>query len=343
MAHCVLALGPDTAGAVLRDLVRQARERLDVAVYELGPGFAAEIAATRGQGASVRVLLDAHAGANSTSAAILAAGGVPCRVLGGHPGVEAHWKLLLGGGSRVAAGTGNLLRRDAPPPGQAGTREWWVTVSGMPSLAEHAAAAFESAWAEAHPPPPAWRAAVPAPQAIPAVGVPKPASPSLHLDVPAARLRLELGGAQVAGLLAEQLAAARHRTLATAPYVHTHVAAVRALLDALGGAAARGAEVRLLLGNPPEPRDAEALARLGLPVRVMDPARCTTGHAKGLVADAAVVVGSANWSGAGLDGNRESALLVEDRRAADWFAAALERDWRVSSELPRNRRRPPRG
>jgi len=334
VAHCVLALGPDTAGALLREFVDGARARLDVAVYELGPSYAARLAGVRREGVEVRVLLDAHAGANATSTAILLASRVPTRVLGGHPGVEAHWKLLLADGTKLAAGTGNLLRRDAPPPGQAGTREWWAAVSGATRLHDQASGAFEAAWAAAEAPPEAWRRPHAVPAGVPPVGVPPHAAPPLSLDAPAANLCLALGGEAVAALLLERIGAARERVLATVPYVHTHVAPVRALLDAVRGAAHRGAAVRLLLGAPPEPRDALALLATGLPVRVMDPARSTTGHAKGVVVDAAAVVASSNWSGAGLGGNRESALLLDDRRAADWFAAALERDWRLARPLP---------
>jgi phosphatidylserine/phosphatidylglycerophosphate/cardiolipin synthase-like enzyme len=133
--------------------------------------------------------------------------------------------------------------------------------------------------------------------------------------------------------IAARIDAAPGRVLVTVPYVHTRVAAVRPLLDAMAAACARGADVRLLLGGVPDPVDAAALRATPFTVRVMDPARSTTGHAKGLVAGGAAVVGSANWSGAGLGGNREAALSIEDGRAADWFAAALDRDWRVSRPL----------
>jgi phosphatidylserine/phosphatidylglycerophosphate/cardiolipin synthase-like enzyme len=102
--------------------------------------------------------------------------------------------------------------------------------------------------------------------------------------------------------------------------------------------------VRLLLGAAPDLRDAAALAAMrGLHVRVMDPARCTTGHAKGVVADSAALVTSANWSAAGLGGNRESALVLEDARAADWFAAAVERDWLLARGLDGAPGHPPHG
>jgi phosphatidylserine/phosphatidylglycerophosphate/cardiolipin synthase-like enzyme len=348
VAHCVLALGPDNAGGLLRRLIEDARTSLDVAVYELGPAYAALLDHAARRGVAVRVLLDAHAGANSTAAEVLAsaAPAVECRVLGGHAGAEAHWKLLLADFATLAAGTGNLLRRDAPEPGQPGTREWWAFVARDSALVTSAAAAFEDAWAAAAPPPLAWRrAVVPAPQ-VPPVGVPRHPVAPLELSIPRDRVRLVLGGEAIGALLHERLVAARDRVLVTVPYVHTHVTVVRALLDALASRTAAGATVRLLLGVPPEPRDAEALAAIPLSparVRVMDPARSTTGHAKGVVADGAALVCSANWSGAGLGGNHESALVLDDPRAADWYAAALERDWAVASRLPAARRGPPDG
>ena len=336
MAHCTLALGPDAAGGLLRGVIERAETRLDVAVYEVGPSYAALLAAAARRGVAVRLLLDAHAGANATAVRIVAGSGVECRVLGGHPGAEAHWKLLMGAGT-LAAGTGNLLRRDAPPPGEAGTREWWVAVSGRAAhLLSRAHGSFNSAWREAAPPPAIWRRLAELPS-VPPVGVPPQRIEPFDVDIPAQSLRLVAGGSAVAALLSEQIAGARRRVLVTVPYVHTHVESVGALLDALCNAAARGAAVRLLLGAPPDPRDAVGLPAPALrhvAVRVMDPLRSTTGHAKGLVADAAAVVGSANWSAAGLGGNRESALLLDDGRAADWFAAALELDWALARPLP---------
>jgi phosphatidylserine/phosphatidylglycerophosphate/cardiolipin synthase-like enzyme len=325
LARCVLALGPDTAGRLLAELIDRAQRRLDVAVYELGPGYAGRVARAAERGVAVRALLDAHAGANATAAGVLGAGAAACRVLGGHRGAEAHWKVLIAD-DVMAVGSGNLIRRDAPPPGTAGTREWWVAVSDGAALLGQAAAALDAAWAEASAP--AWRPGAAVPVAPP-VGVPHPAVPSLSLDVDPRCLHLGVGGAEVAALLGAQLRGAARRALVTVPYVHTHVATVRELLDLL--AAAGG---RLLLGTPPDPADAAALrATPLLHARVMDPARCTTGHAKGMVADGVAVVGSANWSAAGLGGNREAALAIADDRAADWFAAALERDWEVSSPL----------
>jgi phosphatidylserine/phosphatidylglycerophosphate/cardiolipin synthase-like enzyme len=165
------------------------------------------------------------------------------------------------------------------------------------------------------------------------VGTPRPAVPSRTLDVEEEHLRLVTGGEEVSALELRLLGAARKRALVIVPYVHTRVAVVAELLAALVAARGRGAEVRLLLGGVPDPADAAGLRAGALQsngescVRVMDPGRTTTGHAKGLIADGTAVVTSANWSGAGLGGNHEAALAIEDARAADWFAASLERDW----------------
>lgn len=335
LPHCLLALGPDAAGVVLTGLIGAAEATIDAAVYEVGPSYAALLAGAARRGVGVRLLLDAHAGANTTSVRLLGGDGARarCRVIGGHPGVEAHWKLLLIDGHTLAVGSGNLIHRDAPAHGQPGTREWWATVSGAPSLLRDARRALDATWREAAAPPLAWRRAVPAAPAVPPVGVPDPEVPPLSLEVAEASLRLTVGGAVVGAEVAARINAASVRALVTVPYVHTRVAAVRPLLDAMSAAHARGADVRLLLGGVPDPVDAAALRATPFSVRVMDPARSTTGHAKGLVADGAAVVGSANWSGAGLGGNREAALSIEDGRAADWFAAALDRDWRVSRPL----------
>jgi phosphatidylserine/phosphatidylglycerophosphate/cardiolipin synthase-like enzyme len=92
-------------------------------------------------------------------------------------------------------------------------------------------------------------------------------------------------------------------------------------------ASSRGVACALLLGGIPDPNDAARLAALPFTVRRMDPSRSTAGHAKGMVADRAVLVSSANWSAAGLGGNSEAALRVDHPGAAAYYAAAWRRDW----------------
>ncbi|TMC50268.1 MAG: hypothetical protein E6J14_05295 [Chloroflexi bacterium] len=341
MASVTCCLGPDCAGTVLSGRLAAARSRLDVAVYELGPYYLPPLLAARSHGAAVRVLLDHHPGANSGALPLLARAGIGCRLLGSSkPGDEAHWKLLQIDGT-VAVGTGNLLKRDAPrdpdgrlpPEGAAampGTREWWALVDGCPGLVTQARGLFEVAWSSAGPAPPTWPEL--APPEIPPIGVPRPQVGPLRADIDDNRLRLVAGGTAVADLLLDRVAAARGRVLVTVPYVHPGAPAVVPLLAALEQAAGRGIDTRLLLGRAPG-ADVAAVGRLRLDIRVMDPARCTTGHAKGAVIDETVLVASANWSGGGLGGNREVALEVDAPLVADYFAAALERDWGDSRPL----------
>ena len=328
MPRLTCALGPDSAGDLLAGIIGGAADALDLAVYEVGPSYAGPIAAAASRGVRVRLLVDAHAGANAASARLLAGCGAEVRVWARRP-AEAHWKLLVAGDATLAVGSGNLIARDAPHPaaGRPGTREWWLAANAAPALAACARAALEAAWGEADPPPAAWAGAV---AEVPAVGVPRPAVAALEVDVDPGALELVTGGRAVAALLAARLGGVRHRALVTVPYVHPHVIAVAGLLRALAAAAGRGADVRLLLGGVPDPADLAAVRGLGLAARVMDPARSTTGHAKGAVLDGAAIAGSANWSGAGLGANLEAALAADDPAAAGYFAAAFERDWAAS-------------
>ena len=337
----VCALGPDSDGALLHGLVEDARKRLDIAVYEVGPSFIRDLVGARRRGARVRILVDAHDGANRTTAGQLRRYRIPFRA-DGHAGHELHWKLLCVDDATVAVGSGNLIRRDAPPnpvPPAAGrvepgTREWWVTVEGSAALARRVRSAMAAAWRAAAPAIAVWPAPA-VPRVAPPIGVPDVLVPPLAVDVDEAAVDLIVGGAEVAGLLRDRIAAARQRVLAIVPYAHCNTVPVMPLLDALDAATRRGLAVRLLLGQPPSSRDAAELARRRFDVAVMDPIRTTTGHAKGLVADQAAVVGSANWSGSGLGANREAALLIDASAVAEYFAATHEHDWRAATPLPR--------
>jgi phosphatidylserine/phosphatidylglycerophosphate/cardiolipin synthase-like enzyme len=328
------ALGPDAAGTMLSRLVRGVRHRLDVAVYEAGPAHRWELVEAARRRVPVRLVLDAHAsdGNAATARELIAAGG-GCRVAG--RGAEvAHGKLLIGDRT-VAVGTGNLIWRDAPrdrhlryPPGStplAGTREWWVAVSGSRALSRAAGSAFEQHWCAATAPPRSWSAGTEG--GAPHVGIPIPRMPPDVASVRSRRLRLVTGGAPVGALIRSMIATARRHVLVTVPYAHTSAARVADLLDLMAGAASRGVACALLLGDVPDAGDAERLRTLPFAVRRMDPARSTSGHAKGVVADRSVLVSSANWSSSGLGENWEVALHVEHPGAAAYYAAAWRRDW----------------
>jgi len=137
----------------------------------------------------------------------------------------------------------------------------------------------------------------------------------------------------VGAALQALVSTARRLALVTIPYVHPVEPPVRHLLDLMVDASARGVHCALLLGAVPRDPDARVLARLPFEVRRMDPARSTSGHAKGAVIDGSALVSSANWSSAGLGANWETALHIEHPGAAAYYAGAWRRDWETGVGL----------
>jgi cardiolipin synthase A/B len=333
MTAMTCALGPDSAGTVLMRLLRRARRSIDAAVYEVGPSYRWALVRAAERGLRVRLVLDAHiSDGNAATARALIAAGAECRVAG--VGADAaHGKLLIVDGT-VAVGSGNLIWRDAardphlrlPPHGRplAGTREWWAATRSRP-IHRAAVEAFDAHWAVAVDPPSAWGDA-PAIAAAP-IGVPTPQVPPSFPCVRSQRLALVIGGAAVAGTLASMASAARRQILVTVPYTRSDAPPVRDLLERMAIASSRGLDCAVLLGAVPDTDDAARLSILPFAVRRMDPSRSTSGHAKGMVADGAVLVSSANWSATGLGGNWEAALRIDHPGAAAYYAAAWRRDW----------------
>ena len=334
MTVVTCALGPDSAGTLLMRSLRGARSSIDAAIYEVGPSYRWALVRAAERGVRVRLVLDSHVSdGNAATAREVSAAGAECRVAG--VGSDAaHGKLLVIDAT-VAVGTGNLIWRDAPrdrhlrlPPAGvplAGTREWWVTATGSRQLRRAAAEAFTAHWVTATAPPAEWAAA---PRRVaPVVGMPMPQLAPRVLCTASRRLGLVVGGAAVGDALERMVATAGRRVLVTAPYVHPGAPRVRRLLDRLSDASSRGVACALLLGAVPDPDDAEHLRSMPFAVRRMDPARSTSGHAKGMVADASVLVSSANWSASGLGGNWEAALRIEHPGAAAYYAAGWRRDW----------------
>jgi phosphatidylserine/phosphatidylglycerophosphate/cardiolipin synthase-like enzyme len=321
-------------------LLRRASRNIDAAIYEVGPSYRWALIRAAERGVRVRLVLDAHVSdGNASTARALTAAGAECRVAG--VGADAaHGKLLIVDGT-VAVGSGNLIWRDAPRdphlrlppygPPLAGTREWWATASSSRRLRRSSADVFEAHWTTATAPPQRW-ADVPD-VTEPEVSAPLPQVPPRRICISSRRVALVIGGAAIEQTLGEMVSAARRHVLVTVPYVRPEAPAVRAVLDRMAQARSRGVECALLLGAIPAPGDAERLAALPFEVRRMDPARSTSGHAKGIVADGAALVSSANWSAAGLGGNWEAALRIDHAGAAAYYEAAWRRDWATALAL----------
>jgi phosphatidylserine/phosphatidylglycerophosphate/cardiolipin synthase-like enzyme len=335
MALLTCALGPDAAGTMLARLLRDSRHSIDAAVYEVGPSYRWELMRAARRGVRVRLVLDAHSSdGNAATARDLNAAGGTCRVAG-TGARRAHGKLLISDGRTVAVGTGNLIWRDAPhdrhlryPPAStplAGTREWWVMAARSREVSRAARTAFDAHWTTARRPPAGWSATPEAP--APSIGTPMPQVGPSTACIRGRRLRVLVGGEAVASALRSLVGASRRRVLVTVPYAHPGAPAVADLLDLMTRATTRGAACALLLGEVPDRADAGRLRAFPFPVRRMDPARSTSGHAKGVIADGAALVSSANWSSAGLGANWEIGLHIDHRAAAAYYAAAFRRDW----------------
>ncbi len=109
------------------------------------------------------------------------------------------------------------------------------------------------------------------------------------------------------------------------------------IVAALRRAADRGVDVHLLLSGAWYDREenralAEALAEEPIAVDIAEPrGRFEKVHAKGLVIDETVVVGSLNWNEVAATENREVLLAIESAEIAGFFARAYAADWRGGS------------
>lgn len=118
-----------------------------------------------------------------------------------------------------------------------------------------------------------------------------------------------------------------------------------ALVQAVIRAASRGVTVNLLVSDAWYHSEANtalasALRRTSpaqtgnLTVKVSEPrGRYGKIHAKGVVIDDTVAVGSLNWNTHSATNNREVVAVVESRALADYFATAFGADWRGGSRL----------
>lgn len=113
---------------------------------------------------------------------------------------------------------------------------------------------------------------------------------------------------------------------------------LRAAVDA----ARRGVDVRLLLSGAWYVRDdnaalaerLDALAsreELPLSVRLAEPSGFEKIHAKGVIVDDTVVLGSLNWNEAATTRNREVLLALTGPEIAGYYRSVFDADWRASA------------
>jgi cardiolipin synthase len=111
-------------------------------------------------------------------------------------------------------------------------------------------------------------------------------------------------------------------------------------------AARRGVHVRVLLSSAWYAREENARVvdalnaladreSLELTAALVDPSgRFKKVHAKGVIVDDTVVLGSVNWNDHSLRENREVAVVLHGDDAANYYADAFERDWQGGRRTP---------
>ena len=118
------------------------------------------------------------------------------------------------------------------------------------------------------------------------------------------------------------------------------------LLQALVDAAERGIDVRLLLSSAWYVEEENSrLARwleeqadrheLPLKMRLAEPDGAFDRlHAKGIIADDSVVVGSINWINNSVQNNRETAVILHGEELVSYFRAVHAADWSGEDDSP---------
>ena len=109
---------------------------------------------------------------------------------------------------------------------------------------------------------------------------------------------------------------------------------VSQLIDALEDAASRGVRVQVLADETGEQTQTvlDGLGAWGVEGRL--DSRDVTLHAKLIVADDVVLLGSHNFTDAALDDNHEASILVADAQVAGWYGSWFDALWEAPDALP---------
>jgi cardiolipin synthase A/B len=275
-----------------------ARSRALVEMYEFGRAdLVLALVGARARGADVRVVLDPTVPVTLVTGRQLAAAGVPVRYypVDDHAQQIDHVKLLLGDDRAVVGGMNWGATSDR-------NHDYALLLRAPPDLSR-LSRIFEQDWALAGGNP-----------------APLPAEDrSIAQTAP---------GTEIRRLLEAALASARNRIEAevfdlTDPDI--------VLL--LQSARRRGVSVRVLLDPAQDVnRPSFALLRRGsTQVRWFRPPPGAKLHAKVVLADGLLVLGSANWSRHGLDVNHELDVATADTAAVAAYAARFEADWAAAA------------
>jgi phosphatidylserine/phosphatidylglycerophosphate/cardiolipin synthase-like enzyme len=329
---------PDSPSIPVETL-RDASDRILLAGYTLTSDRVADalIAAER-RGVHVRVLVDAdpvggRAAAGAEALDRLAAAGVDVAVLGGRRArFDYHHPKYA-----VVDDRALVLTENWKPAGVGGrsSRGWGVVVDAAPVAADLASLfRTDAGWRDAIP----WRTFRRG-KTFEAEAAAEGSYPSRFdpTETTASEVHVLTAPGNAESALVGVVDGAERRVDVIQPSIGRRDGP---LLRATVRAADRGVEVRVLLsGTWYVAEENAALVEwlngvaerrdLPLTARVADPAgRYEKIHAKGVVADDVVVVGSLNWNENAVSENREVALAIRSDALASYFRETFAADWR---------------
>jgi len=280
------------------DLIRSARHRVLVEMYELGRADVVRaLGAARDRGVDVRVITDPTVRASRASAVRLSTLGVSARF---YPVDDFrhqidHVKLLIADGEAAVGGMNWGAHSDR--------NHDYVLETRIAGEVDRVTLIFAQDWtlAGGHPSP---------------------------LAAAAGAVAQTAPGDEIRHMLDAAMAHARRRVLAEV-YTLTDAAVVAELVMAHR----RGADVRVVL-DPNQAYNLHTAAMLsigGVSVRWYPVPRGVLLHAKIGLFDGVLVLGSANWTVSGLGVNHELDIETEDPQAVGAYGSRFESDWARSA------------
>lgn len=326
---------PDEGGRA-RALLESAEERILLAGYTLTSRPVVEaLLAAHDRGVRVRVLVEGEpvGGMSSRGADALDAldrGGIDVRVVGGDRArYEYHHPKYAVVDDRALVTTENWKPAGL---GGAASRGWGVVFSDR-SLVGGLAETFERDAG--------WRDAILWDEFDPTIAEAEPASGEYPTafeaeSVTVERTELVVAPDNAADRITDVIDRAEESLWVIQPTVSDRS---MPFVQSLLAAAERGVEVRLLLSRAwYVEEDNRRLARwldeqaergdLPLTVRLAEPGGAFDRiHAKGIIADDSVVLGSVNWSNNSIKDNREVAVILHGAEPAAYFREVYAADW----------------
>jgi phosphatidylserine/phosphatidylglycerophosphate/cardiolipin synthase-like enzyme len=307
LACAVQPPAPPPAGGLWQDAgifvavaqtLATARTRVLVEMYEFGRADLAQaLVDARVRGADVRVVLDPTVPVTLVTGRRLASAGVPVRYypVDDHAQQIDHVKLLLGDDRALLGGMNWGATSDR-------NHDYALLLRAPPDL-QRLSRIFEQDWALAG-------------------GTPAP------LQAEQGPIAQTAPGNEIRRLLAATLVSARTRIEAE---VFDLTDPDTILL--LESARRRGVAVRVLLdpGQDVNRPSFALLRRASTEVRWFRPAPGGKLHAKAVLGDGLLLLGSANWSRHGLDVNHELDVVTADADATAAYAARFEADWQAAA------------